>query len=309
MEDIKAKLALLKEKLVQDPGDMSVDEKRQYLEILRTVVQEAGAMEKDLNKSVESNDHEGMVLQMRGQFTRDAKGDFLLPSAEEIQAGLVRIGRTNPSLFLMVDFTVVGIFSEKNFNYIRQSTQSPNQLFQEEEVFLKLGSIEQASYILGLSYGVAFDIYSNSPNRHKSNFQFSLPSQDTVTRAVYRTIGGLLTRLKRVNDELKQLGAVPGRGGIPVLPEHFVQTDEFDETVRALQENMRAVNDQLSRRGVSIQSGKEELHWYLVSKRKVNKRKRQAALDSLVDERIDILLKLCSYDPDEIPFSFDREFA
>jgi hypothetical protein len=31
-------------------------------------------------------------------------------------------------------------------------------------------------------------------------------------------------------------------------------------------------------------------------------------LDGLVRERIEILLKLSSFDPDEIPFAFDREF-
>lgn len=309
MDDIKAKLALLKEKLVQDPGDMSVSEKKQYLEILRTVVQEAGVMEKSLNVTVESDDHEGMVLQMRGHFPCDSKGFLILPSLAEIQAGIIRIGQTNSSLQDLITFKVDSIYSEINFNYLVQSAKSPNHLLQEEEVFVKFGSNDQATFILGLSDGVPIQTVVKNGAISGGVFRFFVPSKDKATRAVYRTIGGLLTRLTKVNNELKQLGAVPGRGGIPVLPEHFVQTEEFDETVRALQENMRAVNDQLSRRGASIQSGKEGLHGYLVSKRRVNKRKRQAALDSLVDERIDILLKLCGYDPDETPFSFDREFA
>ena len=318
MDDIKAKLALLKEKLVRNPGELSVDEKRQYLDILRVVVQEAGAMEKDLNRSVGKigdSDHERMVLKMRGHFTRNSSGEFLLPDVEELQAELVRIGRENPSLGAMTNFTVLEIFNEKNFNYIRRSARDPNHLLQEEEVFVKFGSCEQASYILGLIHGL--EVCGNGP---RTTYFFSLPSYDTATRSIYRAVGGLLIRLKEVDGELRQLGAVPYKGS-PMLPVHFVQTEEFDEQVRlffSLQESTQPISGQQQQQlafgeggGVgfySVQDAKKSLHAYLTSKHKVNRRKRQAALDVLVDERIDILLKLCSYDPEETPFSFDREF-
>ena len=129
-----------------------------------------------------------------------------------------------------------------------------------------------------------------------------------------------MIRLKEVDGELRQLGAVPYKGS-PMLPVHFVQTEEFDEQVRlffSLQESTQPISGQQQQQlafgeggGVgfySVQDAKNSLHAYLTSKHKVNRRKRQAALDVLVDERIDILLKLCSYNPEETPFSFDREF-
>jgi hypothetical protein len=313
MDDIKAKLALLKEKLVKNPGELSVDEKKQYLDILRVVVQEAGAMEKDLNRSVGKigdSDHERMVLKMRGHFTRNSSGEFLLPAVEELQAELVRIGRENPSLGAMTNFTVLEIFNEKNFNYIRRSARDPNHLLQEEEVFVKFGSCEQALYILGLIHGLHFQVRGggNGGKIPGSHYLFSLPSYDTATRAIYRVVGGLLIRLKEVDKELRQLGAVPYMG-LPMLPVHFVQTEEFDEQVRLLQEEENN-NNKLApiSSGRQIMGAKDSLHAYLTSKHKVDRRKRQAALDVLVDERIDILLKLCRYDPEETPFSFDREF-
>lgn len=305
------KLSMLREKLIQNSRDMPVEEKKQYLEMLRIDVQVEAMMmmiPKDPNTSGDREDGGGVVLQMRGQFARDASGNFVLPCAKALQAELVRIGGGHPEIY---------IFSEKNFNYITNSTLCPNHLLQEEEVFVKLDSQESASCFLNLKQGLPLETWCLDygvvdPRRltYLLLLHFSVPSRDAATRAVYRHIGALLTRLKRVNEELKHLGAVSGRGNIPVLPAHFVQTEEFDETVRVLQAKMKAVNDKPSRESVNdLQHVQEELHGYLVSKQRVNRRKRQEALDSLVDERISILLKLCRYDLDTTPFSFDREFV
>jgi hypothetical protein len=152
---------------------------------------------------------------------------------------------------------------------------------------------------------VAFDLFGRTESRV---FQFSTPSQKQSTRVIYRSIGVQLKRMKVIDDRLKDIGAVPGRGGIPVLRADLVDSEEFDETVTTLLENMREQEQPLSVRRSSDLTGKEELHGYLVSKIKVDKKKRQMELDGLVRERIEILLKLSSFDPDEIPFSFDREF-
>jgi hypothetical protein len=53
---------------------------------------------------------------------------------------------------------------------------------------------------------------------------------------------------------------------------------------------------------------KQELHAWLCTRTRVDKSKRQAALEPLVDERIDILLKLAMFDPDQYPVVIEREF-
>ena len=138
--------------------------------------------------------------------------------------------------------------------------------------------------------------------------QFSKPTQNSATREAYRNIGNLLLRLKKVDDQCKALGAIPGKGGGPMLPEQMVQMEEFDDTVRAFEENIEDVKSKLNRGVGDPKTIKQDLHAYLCSKTRINKRKRQTALDPLIDERIAILKKLAQFDIDEFPFIYERNY-
>ena len=303
--NIQIKLGIVNAKVVEMLSNMSAEGRQKYIGMLDNLLYHIADVEKGhINVADESS--EGSVLRIRGRFYVEASGDLLLPSKEEFQAGIEGIGRRNPSLSELTSFVVEAVFSEKNFNFLGHPVKSPNHSLQEEEVYVKFGSKEQASFVLGLDMGFNLDIYTNSPHRTSSNFRFTLPGSNKTTRAVYRTIGALIKCLKEVDTELKKLGAVPGKGGIPIIPDQFVQTEEFNETVKAFQENMETADKQCGLTFARI--GKEDLHGFLVNKRNVNRKKRQAALDALVDERINILMKLCSYDLDEFPFNFQREF-
>ena len=85
----------------------------------------------------------------------------------------------------------------------------------------------------------------------------------------------------------------------------MVQTEQFDETVKAFEENVEDVSGKLKHGPLTA---KQYLHAYLCSKTRVDKRKRQTALDPLIDERIEILKKLAQFDTDEFPFTYEREF-
>jgi hypothetical protein len=50
------------------------------------------------------------------------------------------------------------------------------------------------------------------------------------------------------------------------------------------------------------------LHAYVSTNIRVDRKERQRKLNSLVDERIDILLRLAQFDPDDFPFVVEREF-
>jgi len=298
MHEIRTKLNFIGEKLVRSPEKLSDEERLHHLAMLREIVQTARAIEESLNKVTE-----GATLRLVGMFPFNADRSFMLPTKEGVQYGILLMQPAPRSLNVEVEC----ISTEKNFNFLKYSTISQNHLLEEEEVYVKFKTPEQASYVLGMTGNlrVAFDLFGRTESRV---FQFSTPSQKQSTRVIYRSIGVQLKRMKVIDDRLKDIGAVPGRGGIPVLRADLVDSEEFDETVTTLLENMREQEQPLSVRRSSDLTGKEELHGYLVSKIKVDKKKRQMELDGLVRERIEILLKLSSFDPDEIPFAFDREF-
>jgi hypothetical protein len=227
---------------------------------------------------------EKTILQMHGVFDRDADGCIVAPSEKDVRA--VFDQSACPAV------RVECVFSEMNFHHLNGTAKSPKHDVPEEEVFVQFESEEQACSVLGL----------------RGDFRFTIPSKTRSTRASYRKIGELVLQLKQVDAEIRALGAVPGRGGIPVLPDHFVQIEQFDETVVALKGNMTRGGGGGGSSFSTLGSARENLHNFLVYRTRINRSKRQELLDSLVDKRIDVLLKLCSFDPDETPFTFDRGY-
>jgi hypothetical protein len=122
-----------------------------------------------------------------------------------------------------------------------------------------------------------------------------VPCQDSTFRETYRAVGNLILRLKEVDKQLKALGAVPGRGGVPELSDMLVHNEDFDGWVTMSITTPRGYD-------------KASLHKFLCTRTRVDKRKRQTALEPLVDERIEILMQLSKIDQDKFPFTFEREF-
>ena len=288
-EELTALLAHLQAKWQDGTDKMSIEEKKKHRDMLMNVLQMVGIMEDsdDLKKSVCDSGDDGMVLQMRCQ---SGFVNFVFsPSSEEIQAAFA--ARNQKNVYdALVQANVKHVSIEENFNFLKSGPKSPNYLLKEKEVYVRFESVEQASHVLRIGEYLHVKINANQ----KAPFQFFAPKHSTTTRATYRTIGNLILRLKEVDQQLKALGAIPGRGGVPELSEMLVQINEFDGFV--------------ARANAAHGYDKATLHSFLCTRTRVDKRKRQAALDPLVDERIDILLKLTKYDPDDVPFTFEREF-
>ena len=283
-EDLKAILELVQAKYRDGADKMSLEEKKKHCDMLQNVLKMVGSMEKDLKQSVDTSDHEGMVLQMRGGFPRDGKGLILIPSKEEVQRAFVTSGGgRNPQVVSLAD--VESVFHERNFHHIQYGPTSPNYLLEEIDVFVKFASVDQATVVLGVGGNKAFQIQNMG-----FGVQFVIPSKDTTTRTAFRTAGDLILRLNKVDKQLKTLGAVPGRGGVPELSEMLVQLEDFDAAVTS--------------RGYD----KATIHAYLCTRIRVDRRKRQAALEPLVNERIEILMELAKIDQDKYPFVCEREF-
>jgi hypothetical protein len=283
--DVMDMLTKLQAKYKNGGDKLPLEEKKKHHELLQNVLKMVGQIETDLKKSMDTSDHEGMVLQFRGHFPRDTKGSLIIPSKDKVQLAFVTTsaGRYNYSQVLR-QADVESVFKEHNFHHIQEGPKSPNFLLRDTDVFVKFASVEQASFVLGMSGSRTVDFGALGGY----GFQFVLPSKNSKTRAAYSKIGTLITRLKEVDGQLKALGAVPGRGGVPELSDMLVQKEEFDVAVTAYD--------------------KVTLHSFLCTRTRVDKRKRQTALEPLVDERIEILMQLAKIDQEQFPFTFEREF-
>lgn len=230
-----------------------------------------------------------VIIQMRGSFGRAADGRMMFPSKEELQKAFndffarARLGSS---------VEVVFVLTEKNFVDLRDC-KSPNHLLQVEEYFFSVSSANQAALVLGIKDGINLTVTSTNGGRSALTCAlFVDPPLDLRARAMYREIGQRVSALKEVDAQLRQLGAVPDMNGVPMLPDEFVQDEEFNSCISQLA-------------GASV----GELTKYLCTMVKVDRRGLMEKLQPLVARRLDLLIKLCRINQTEFPFSFVRGFV
>jgi hypothetical protein len=298
--DLLAKLADLNAKLNENPQTLSPEERQKHLDALKGVMDAMGSMAKDLKKAVDESNPDACTLRVIGKFQRKPDGSFLYPTKEEVQQ---RFREFHNSL------CVRALNTERNFNYLQKGPGFPDYLVQEEELFIIFGSAEDTQYVLDCNFNlhVTMDMPPPARCRVGSHITFAKPTP-LRRRDTYRAIGQLITRLKAVDGQCKALGAIPGRGGIPTLPDEMVQAELFDDTVKALEENINDLQGKLGRNIQDPTTAKQTLHGFLCSRKRVDKRKRQNALDPLVDARIEILKALAKMDCDQFPFTYEPDF-
>ena len=276
---------------------LSDEEKEKLLKAFKTVVDRAGAIHEDLKQSVNVTDHEGKVLKMCGQYPRDISGSVMVPTKKDITVAMGSVLQYR-TVQAPMTVSVESVTKEENFHYLSAGPTAPNYLFQTTEVYVVMENQEQAGYVIGLcSHGKTIMVgcgYDSRGNEVNGCFQFKSPTQDTHTRATYREIGTLLTNLKKVDDALKELGAVPcPNGGLPILSSQLMDFEQFDMTVADLSKNSEQ---------------EKHLYGFLCNYIRVDRKRRQEALKPLVKERLQILLKLSRFDPADFPFVMKRAF-
>lgn len=283
-----SRLTKLNEKWKSNPDGMTDQEKalhyqqfKLYLHCkIETLSEPPGAAAMD----------EAATLKLSGQLLRDVtSGASLFPTREELNDAFAL--RCSQEMH-PVEIRVEGIHIENNFNFVHLDPSSNNHLLQINEAYVTFGSAIQAEYVRSLGQPTVTRItHAATQKQHIVSLYFERPARSRAVRATYAQIGALIQRLRSVDSRLRALGAV-AQGGMPVLPERYVQKEKFD--ARANEYMLRD-----DRRG---------LHDLLVHTVRIDRDKRQAALDALVEERIGVLLRLSEYDPDEFPFAVEREF-
>lgn len=226
---------------------------------------------------------ESATLKLSGQLPRNKSGGSIFPTTKELNDAFASRSAQHP-----IEIRVESIQMEENYNFIHLDPSSNNHLLKLREAYVTFGSPIQAEYVRSLGQPISIRIEHSTA---MCTLHFERPIRSRAVRATYEAIGDLIQRLRRVDSNLRALGAVPLLG-MPVLPDHYMQKEQFDDHANKC----------------ILKEDRQGLHSLLVYKVRIDREKRQEGLDALVEERIDVLLRLSGYDPDEFPFALERKF-
>lgn len=198
------------------------------------------------------------------------------PSVEEMQVAFSHNAR------------VERVFTEQVFD--------PKRMGFETEYYVQFETEEQAVFAVTLPQPLPHPL-----GRGFHGYTFSMPTQDTLTRTIYRAIGTCIEKLKEVDKRMVELGAVAAPSGYAVLSAVFMSKEKFDAQVERLQSQLDADPQDVE--------AKSSLHSLLVRHIGVDLDRRQTMLDVLLDRRIALLLELHGFDRDAYPFTVDLDFS
>jgi hypothetical protein len=160
-----------------------------------------------------------------------------------------------------------------------------------KEYFLHFYNDDNAAYVLGLE-AIRLPLVGNIT----ANIKFAKPARDAATRKLWRTIGQLIERVKAIDDELAEMGAVRELGhDMPSLPKNVLDMSFFsDKDTLPAWEATRALGGSLGYRAYT----------YLRNYTPVNTAPLQARIKQLYDEQCDALLVLRKHQISGLAFLF-----
>jgi hypothetical protein len=155
------------------------------------------------------------------------------------------------------------------------------KLHQIKECFIKFNTPDSADFVLGLQIPFSSD-----------RTKLSKPKQNAATRATYRKIGSLVTRIREIEEELKKLGAVR-ECGRPIPHSNFGDRSYFAEQVPKWKRALEA--------GTML-----DHHAYAPLKhfKMVDRQRLQSRMDTLFNEECDALIKLREFQLSGYEFDF-----
>ena len=238
------------------------------------------------------------TLRMSGDIPRKADGSPLLPSKTSVQDKLCT-GRTRADNPVVVYVDVKNISSERNFPYLHVDPKNPCHLSDEHVVYVEFKTAEQANHVIAYFGGARRYTFLTEEGDRDFAVKFARTTKPKKVRQAYSQIGPLVKRLNDIHADLHRVGAITGHGGLPQLPARFVDPDEFDKQVQVYQSLL--AHDKHSRY-------LHDLHHYLVYHTRIDRSVLQPQIDSLVMEKVQILLDLSKYNQHLYPFKYIREY-
>ena len=161
------------------------------------------------------------------------------------------------------------------------------KLHRINECFIRFNNAKSADYFLGLQ-NITMCI-----GNFGTDLKISKPKQTAATRATYRKIGGLVYKIKEIEDELKKLGAVREYNSRPTPPQNFLDKSFFAEQVPKWK-RARETGTMLDHHAYAPLK-----HYKMVDRQKL-----QSRMDALYNEECDALIRLRQFQLDGYEFDF-----
>jgi hypothetical protein len=258
--------------------DMSPEGRRECREHLDKTVETLLKIQKELlDADKAGSDPDARVVQVLGLNGRVVLSSDFRYSFEAASGKL----RWSPSRF--------NLDTEYNYEMDKDLKLKPG----EKQRFLVFSNVKDARHALGLKEFTL--IIKDGTGSTGIPVQFVKPAQNSATRETLRKIGGLVDRIKEIDDELKSIGAVREYGdGVPTVS----STTHLDKKWFAMNmpewERKRAAGLSLDRNAYV------PLKW----RKPVDSAKLQAKMKALYDEECDALMQLRKFQLDGIEFDF-----
>ena len=272
-----------------DDSELSPENKRQCLDNLKQTIETLIKLEKDLKRTEASKSTIVVQVLIDGSGGRVVSKDDFRKSFDRLNEQRLndqrRSSHTSQTLASNVEITAVDI--EENFKLDDKMCVNTKPMM---EYFIHFESEEQARLVLEMK---SMQFYLASPTGLVTSAQFVKPTQPYEIRKTLRTIGNLLIRLDKIQDEFKKIGAVHRGPGKPTLSETFLDKSWF---IRELE------------RAKAIRAGGKSLDHNLYGPLRgcqpVDSSAVQAQITALYDEECDILIKLREFQLNGVDFNF-----
>jgi hypothetical protein len=248
--------------------DLSPEGKRECKEMVEKTLETLSK----IKKSLEDADPDVKTLQLAGYQCGPMNPEDI---SRQIMANLkMRRTRNHDD---KDEIVIEKISTEENFVH-----DESFKLRRINECFIRFNTAYSADYVLGLQ--IPF---------FSGRITLSKPNQTAATRATYRKIGNLVTRIKEIEDELNKLGAVRECNSRPNPPQHFVDRSAFVELLPKWKRAREA--------GTIF-----DHHTYAPLKhyKMVDRQSLQARMDTLYNEECDTLIQLREFQLGGVEFDF-----
>jgi hypothetical protein len=194
--------------------DLPPESRQESKDYLDKFIETAQRMRKEMQEA-EKADPDSRIVQVIGLQNRNATVEDFEKSFKYLELQGQRFRRQNESVVSWIP-EVKSLKKEINYrldaNHILQPAAS--------EWFLEFHKATDAKLALTMP---PFKLQVKEPNNCVAGFQvtFAKPSQDLALRATFRKIGNLMERLKAIDKEYKEIGAIR-QYGTPVLAPGYI---------------------------------------------------------------------------------------
>jgi len=283
MEEFKQQLGAMEnkmDKVAQDYPDLSPDSRRECQEKLDETLKTLQKIRKDL-ADADKDDPDARIVQVLGLKGQHAVTSDFKVSFEKANEQM----RQDERKWIPGHFNV-----DTEFNYTVDVEFKLKPV--ESQTFVTFNHVRDACHVLGMK---EFHLVIKG-NGGMQNFsvKFVKPAQNSATRALFRKIGGLVDRIKEIEKELKELGAVRDCGVPKPNPNIFLDKSFFEQGLLAWK-RARAAGQSLDHHSYAP----------LKYRKPVDMAKLQARMKTLYDEECDALIELREYQVKGVVFDFE----